>query len=61
MHNADLRELALKLGVFALPALTAQLATVLERLKAVNCLSLNITLPHKQAVAAPVAEYTIYI
>jgi len=56
MHNAALRELGLNWVYLALPTPAAQLATVLEGLEAVECRGLNITLPHKQAVAALVAE-----
>jgi shikimate dehydrogenase len=56
MHNAALRELGLNWVYLALPTPAAQLATVLEGLEAMDCRGLNVTLPHKQAVAALVAE-----
>jgi shikimate dehydrogenase len=56
MHNAALRELGLDWIYLALPTPAAQLATVLRALEAVDCRGLNVTLPHKQAVAALVAE-----
>jgi shikimate dehydrogenase len=62
MHNAALGELGLNWVYLALPTPAAQLATVLEALRAVECRGLNVTLPHKQAVArlcqelSPLAE-----
>ncbi len=62
MHNAALQELGLNWVYLALPTPTAQLAAVLEGLRAVECRGLNVTLPHKQAVAqlcqglSPLAE-----
>ncbi|MFM7236229.1 MAG: shikimate dehydrogenase [Cyanobium sp.] len=56
MHNAALRELGLNWVYLALPTPAARLATVLEGLEAMDCRGLNVTLPHKQAVAALVAE-----
>jgi shikimate dehydrogenase len=56
MHNAALRELGLDWAYLALPTPAAHLATVLDALQAVDCRGLNITLPHKQAVATLVAE-----
>jgi shikimate dehydrogenase len=52
MHNAALEELGLNWVYLALPTPAAQLTTVLEALRAVECRGLNVTLPHKQAVAA---------
>ena len=62
MHNAALGELGLNWVYLALPTPAAQLAAVLEALRAVECRGLNVTLPHKQAVArlcqglSPLAE-----
>ena len=62
MHNAALQELGLNWVYLALPTPAAQLAAVLEGLRAVECRGLNVTLPHKQAVAqlcqglSPLAE-----
>ncbi|MFM7466199.1 MAG: shikimate dehydrogenase [Cyanobium sp.] len=62
MHNAALQELGLDWVYLALPTPAAQLAAVLEGLRAVECRGLNVTLPHKQAVArlcqglSPLAE-----
>ena len=56
MHNAALRELGLDWVYLALPTPAARLACVLEALEAIDCRGLNVTLPHKQAVAALVAE-----
>ena len=51
MHNAALAELGLNWVYLALPAPADQLAVVLQGLEAVDCRGLNVTLPHKQAVA----------
>lgn len=56
MHNAALRELGLNWVYLALPTPAPQLAGVLNALEAVDCKGLNITLPHKRAVAALAAE-----
>ncbi|MFN7677124.1 MAG: shikimate dehydrogenase [Cyanobacteriota bacterium] len=56
MHNAALRELGLDWAYLALPTPATHLATVLDALEAVGCRGLNVTLPHKQAAAALVAE-----
>lgn len=56
MHNAALRELGLDWVYLALPTPAARLRGVLEALEAIDCRGLNITLPHKQAVAHLVAE-----
>jgi shikimate dehydrogenase len=62
MHNAALAELGLDWVYLALPVATEQLETVVRGLDAVACRGLNITLPHKQAVAqlcrslSPLAE-----
>jgi shikimate dehydrogenase len=58
MHNAALQELGLDWVYLALPTPAAGLATVLDALEAVECKGLNVTLPHKQAVADLVAERT---
>lgn len=56
MHNAALRALGLDWIYLALPVAAADLATVVRGLEAVDCRGLNVTLPHKQAVAALAAE-----
>lgn len=56
MHNAALRELGLDWVYLALPTPPPRLAGVLDALEAVDCRGLNITLPHKQAVARLAAE-----
>jgi shikimate dehydrogenase len=52
MHNAALAELGLDWVYLALPAPAAQLPQVVQALEAMDCPGLNVTLPHKQAVAA---------
>jgi shikimate dehydrogenase len=52
MHNAALAELGLNWAYLALPTPAAELAGVLRALEALDCRGLNVTLPHKQAVAA---------
>lgn len=62
MHNAALAELGLDWVYLALPTPAAQLETVVRGLEALDCRGLNVTLPHKQAVArlchslSPLAE-----
>jgi len=56
MHNAALGELGLDWVYLALPVATTHLGTVLSALEAIDCRGLNVTLPHKQAVAALVSE-----
>jgi shikimate dehydrogenase len=56
MHNAALAELGLDWVYLALPVAAAQLGTVLQALEAIDCRGLNVTLPHKQAVARLVSE-----
>lgn len=52
MHNAALRQMGLDWVYLALPTPAASLATVLNALEALDCRGLNVTIPHKQAVAA---------
>lgn len=52
MHNAALTKLGLNWAYLALPTPAAELAGVLRALEALDCRGLNVTLPHKQAVAA---------
>jgi shikimate dehydrogenase len=52
MHNAALAELGLDWVYVALPTPAEQLETVVRGLEAIDCRGLNVTLPHKQAVAA---------
>jgi shikimate dehydrogenase len=62
MHNAALAELGLDWVYLALPTPAEQLDTVVRGLEALDCRGLNVTLPHKQAVArlcrilSPLAE-----
>jgi len=56
MHNAALQALGLDWAYLALPTPAAELAGVLRALEAVGCRGLNVTIPHKQAVAALVPE-----
>ncbi len=58
MHNAALREMGLDWVYLALPVAAADLATVVRALEAIDCRGLNVTLPHKQAVAALADELT---
>ncbi|CAK6687613.1 shikimate dehydrogenase [Synechococcus sp. CBW1107] len=58
MHNAALRELGLDWVYLALPVQATDLAVVLRGLEAVDCRGLNVTLPHKRAVAELAAELT---
>jgi shikimate dehydrogenase len=51
MHNAALAVLNLDWVYLALPAPADQLQVVLQGLEAIGCRGLNVTLPHKQAVA----------
>jgi shikimate dehydrogenase len=62
MHNAAIAALGLDWVYLALPAAPAELAAVVAGLAAVGCRGLNVTIPHKQAVAglcrqlSPLAE-----
>lgn len=62
MHNAALAALGLDWVYLALPTPARRLAVVLEALEALGCRGLNVTIPHKQAVAtlcrelSPLAE-----
>lgn len=51
MHNAALRELGLDWVYLALPVSSTRLEAAVEGLEAIGCRGLNVTLPHKQAVA----------
>ena len=52
MHNAALEAMGLDWAYLALPTPTAELGTVVQALEAMGCRGLNVTIPHKQAVAA---------
>ena len=52
MHNAALAALDLDWVYLALPVPPEGLATVVQALEAMGCRGLNVTIPHKQAVAA---------
>ncbi len=56
MHNAALAALGLDWIYLALPTPATHLETVLQALAAVECRGLNVTIPHKQAVAHLCAE-----
>ncbi|MGB5134578.1 MAG: shikimate dehydrogenase, partial [Prochlorococcaceae cyanobacterium] len=56
MHNAALASLGVDWVYLALPAPAGRLAAVVEGLAAVGCRGLNVTIPHKQAVAALCSE-----
>lgn len=56
MHNAALAALGLDWIYLALPTPAGSLAAVVGALEALDCRGLNVTLPHKQAVAALCAE-----
>jgi shikimate dehydrogenase len=58
MHNAALAALGLDWVYLALPAPAQQLDTVVRGLAAMDCRGLNVTIPHKQAVAALCRELT---
>ena len=51
MHNAALRAMDLDWRYLALPCEAVNLESVLNGLEAVGCRGLNVTIPHKQAVA----------
>ena len=51
MHNAALKAMALDWRYLALPCDAEDLEAVLNGLQAVSCRGLNVTIPHKQAVA----------
>jgi shikimate dehydrogenase len=62
MHNAAIAALGLDWIYLALPTASARLAVVLQAMEALDCRGLNVTIPHKQAVAglcqqlSPLAE-----
>jgi shikimate dehydrogenase len=56
IHNTALAELGLDWIYLALPVTAADLASVVPALEALDCRGLNVTIPHKQAVTALVAE-----
>ena len=56
MHNAALAAMGLDWVYLALPVAAADLVTVVAALEALDCRGLNVTIPHKQAVAALAAE-----
>ncbi len=58
MHNAALRELGLDWVYLALPVQASDLAVAVRGLEAIDCRGLNVTLPHKRAVAELAAELT---
>jgi len=58
MHNAALAALGLDWIYLALPAAPDELAGVVRALEAMGCRGLNVTIPHKQAVAALCRELT---
>ena len=58
MHNAALAALKLDWVYLALPTPPQQLASVVQALAAIDCRGLNVTIPHKQAVASLCQERT---
>jgi shikimate dehydrogenase len=58
MHNAALAALGLDWVYLALPAPAEELDSVVRGLAAMDCRGLNVTLPHKQAVARLCGELT---
>jgi shikimate dehydrogenase len=58
MHNAALQAMGLDWVYLALPAAAAQLPAVVAGLAAVECRGLNVTIPHKQAVAGLCRQLT---
>ncbi|MBM5820165.1 MAG: shikimate dehydrogenase [Cyanobacteria bacterium K_DeepCast_150m_m2_101] len=52
MQNAALQAMGLDWVFLALPTPAEELATVVRALEAMGCRGLNVTIPHKQAVAA---------
>lgn len=56
MHNAALAALGLDWVYLALPTPAPALAEVVRALEALDCRGLNVTLPHKQAVAGLCVE-----
>ena len=52
MQNAALQALGLDWVFLALPAPAGELANVVRALEAMGCRGLNVTIPHKQAVAS---------
>ncbi|MGB1775222.1 MAG: shikimate dehydrogenase [Synechococcus sp.] len=52
MHNAALQAMERNWRYLALPCSEERLAAVLDGLHAVGCHGLNVTIPHKQSVAA---------
>ena len=56
MHNAALEAMAMDWRYLALPCHGADLGRVLDGLQAVGCHGLNVTIPHKQAVASHCQE-----
>ena len=51
MHNAALESMGLNWHYLAMPCESKGLDQVLKGLKAVGCQGLNVTIPHKQAIA----------
>jgi shikimate dehydrogenase len=58
MHNAALAELGLDWIYLALPTPADQLEAVTQGLAAIGCRGLNVTIPHKQAVARHCRQLT---
>jgi shikimate dehydrogenase len=56
MHNAALAGLGLDWVYLGLPTPASVLAGVVEAMGALNCRGLNVTIPHKQTVAALCSE-----
>ena len=58
MQNAALEAMAMNWSYLALPCESKALGAVLKGLHAVGCRGLNVTIPHKQSVAALCRELT---
>ena len=58
MHNAALAELGLDWVYLGLPVQAGQLEAAVRGLEAIGCRGLNVTIPHKQAVAALCRQLT---
>ena len=57
MQNAALKYLGLDLIYIAIPCRDSDLELVLNSLKKINCVGLNITIPHKEKVFNLCSEF----
>ena len=58
MHNAALAAMECDWSYLPLPCVSRDLPVVLQGLRAIGCRGLNVTIPHKQHVAALCSELT---